>query len=69
MKYLACTNLRRQDFDSLNAVRLINLSSLLILLSEMVRPLDTEFEKLEREHSTVEIAGNGIVKVFTAQDI
>jgi hypothetical protein len=65
---IAFTNLSRRKDRILNVHRLINLSSLLKVLAEMVRPVDAEFEKLEREHSTVEITGNRIVKVFTAHD-
>ena len=65
---LTRANLRLRRDRIRNICRLINLSGLFQVLSDMVRPADAEFVKLERDNSTVEIAGRSIVKVYTSQD-
>ena len=65
---IAKADLRLKKDRILNIRRLINLSPICKILSDMVRPAESEFEKLERQYCTVEIAGHRIVKEFTTPD-
>lgn len=51
-----------------NICRLINIAGILQHLADLVRPLDAEFEVLEREHSTVEIVCHYVIKASTGPD-
>jgi hypothetical protein len=61
-------NLRLRKDRIRNICHPISLSGLFRILSDIVRPADSEFEKLERDNSTVEIAGRAIIKVYTSHD-
>ncbi|KAN0080641.1 hypothetical protein V8E54_003845 [Elaphomyces granulatus] len=65
---IARANLRLRRDRIRNMRRLINISGLFQVLSDIVRPPDAEFVKLGRDNSTVEIAGRCIVKVYTSKD-
>ena len=65
---IAKADLRLKKDRILNIRRLINLSPICKVLSDIVRPAESEFEKLERQYCTVEIAGHRIVKEFTTPD-
>ena len=55
--------------DRIRHIRhLINLSGLFKTLGDIVRLPDAEFEKLNRNFGTVEIAGHSIVKAYTCVD-
>ncbi|KAF8523783.1 hypothetical protein BU17DRAFT_85664 [Hysterangium stoloniferum] len=41
---------------------------LLKTLADLIQPADAEFEVLERDHCTVEIAGGRVIKVFTSPE-
>ncbi|KAF8508186.1 hypothetical protein BU17DRAFT_56879 [Hysterangium stoloniferum] len=65
---IAYANLRLRRDRIKNIRRLINLSGLLQSLADLVQPADAEFEVLERDNCTVEIAGGHVIKVFTSPE-
>ncbi|KAF8576604.1 hypothetical protein K439DRAFT_646707 [Ramaria rubella] len=65
---LASANLRIRRDRIINIRRLINLSTLLKPLSDLVQSASGEFQPMERNFSTVEITASCIVKTYTCSD-
>ncbi|KAF8586390.1 hypothetical protein K439DRAFT_964937 [Ramaria rubella] len=65
---LASANLRIRRDRIINIRQLINLSTLLKPLSDLVQAASGEFQPMERNFSTVEITASCIVKTYTCSD-
>ncbi|KAF8572904.1 hypothetical protein K439DRAFT_1643341 [Ramaria rubella] len=65
---LASANLRIRRDRIINIRRLINLTTLLKPLSDIVQSASGEFQPMKRNFSTVEITASCIVKTYTCSD-